>query len=104
MSLVATGAGAALVHVPPARARLPFVSAVSIARTIARVKRAGHFTSGAACGMLQPSGTIEADTVARYIAERQAPSPCMTWADTLGNMAALDAWRGDVGLVFDCER
>jgi hypothetical protein len=28
----------------------------------------------------------------------------MTWADTLGNMGALDAWRASVGLSFDCER
>lgn len=46
---------------------------------------------------------IEADTVARYIADRQAPSPCMTWDDTLGNMLTLDAWREEIGLVFDSE-
>jgi hypothetical protein len=28
----------------------------------------------------------------------------MTWDDTLGNMATLDAWRQSVGLVFDVER
>jgi predicted dehydrogenase len=33
----------------------------------------------------------------------EAPSPAMTWADTIGNMAALDAWRRDIGLVFDGE-
>ncbi|GAC1397211.1 MAG: aldo/keto reductase [Chloroflexota bacterium] len=47
---------------------------------------------------------IEADTVARHLAARQAPSPCMTWADSLGNMTALDAWRRSVGLVFDVEK
>jgi predicted dehydrogenase/aryl-alcohol dehydrogenase-like predicted oxidoreductase len=47
---------------------------------------------------------IEADTVARHIADRQAPSPCMRWADTLGNMLTLDAWRQEIGLVFDSER
>ncbi|HKC75453.1 MAG TPA: Gfo/Idh/MocA family oxidoreductase, partial [Chloroflexota bacterium] len=47
---------------------------------------------------------IEADTVARHIAERQAPSPCMTWADSLGNMKTLDAWRRAVGLTFDVEK
>ena len=52
----------------------------------------------------QPLYTIEADTVARHIQHRQAPSPCMTWADSLGNMAALDAWRKDIGLVFDNEK
>lgn len=35
--------------------------------------------------------------------QREAPSPAMTWADTIGNMEALDAWRRAIGLVFDCE-
>ncbi len=47
---------------------------------------------------------IEADTVARHLADRQAPSPCMTWADSLGNMLTLDAWRKEIGLVFDTEK
>ncbi len=47
--------------------------------------------------------SIQVDTVARHIADRQAPSPCMTWEDTLGNMKVLDAWRRSVGLVFDVE-
>jgi hypothetical protein len=36
--------------------------------------------------------TLEADTVAAHIRDRQAPWPAMTWEDTLGNMRALDAW------------
>lgn len=48
--------------------------------------------------------SIEADTVARYLNDRQAPPPCMTWDDSLGNMATLDAWRAAVGLVFDAEK
>ena len=47
---------------------------------------------------------IEADTVARYIEVRQAPPPCMTWDDSLGNMAVLDAWRRSAGVVFDAEK
>ncbi len=47
---------------------------------------------------------IEADTVAAHIADRQAPSPCMSWADSLGNMRALDAWRAQAGVVFDSEK
>ena len=58
--------------------------------------------------MQSPAGlplyAIEADTVARHIAARQAPSPCMTWDDSLGNMRTLDAWRKAVGLVFDVEK
>ena len=41
--------------------------------------------------------TYEADTVAAHIADRQAPA--MSWADTLGNMKLLDAWRAEVGVV-----
>ncbi len=41
--------------------------------------------------------TYEADTVAAHIADRQAPA--MSWADTLGNMQLLDAWREEVGVV-----
>ena len=51
----------------------------------------------------QPIYTLEADAVARHIQDRQAPSPCMTWDDSLGNMRALDAWRKELGLGFDCE-
>jgi len=47
---------------------------------------------------------VEADTVAAHIANRQAPSPCMTWEDSLGNMRTLDRWRESVGLKFDQEK
>ncbi len=47
---------------------------------------------------------IEADTVARHLADRQAPSPAMSWDDSLGNMLTLDAWRKEIGLVFDTEK
>ena len=43
---------------------------------------------------------IEADLVAASIGARQAPAPAMSWDDTLGNMATLDAWRREVGLSF----
>jgi len=51
-----------------------------------------------------PLYSIEADTVARNLAARQAPAPCMNWADSLGNMETLDRWRKGVGLVFDNEK
>ncbi|MBM4044202.1 MAG: oxidoreductase, partial [Planctomycetes bacterium] len=53
-----------------------------------------------------PAGiySIEADTVAANIAKRQAPSPAMSWADTLGNMRTLDQWRTAVGMVYDSEK
>lgn len=46
--------------------------------------------------------TIEADTVAAHLAQRQAPA--MTPADSLGNMRTLDAWRKEIGLVYEQER
>ena len=41
---------------------------------------------------------LEADTVAKYIDERQAPA--MSWEDSLGNMQMLDQWRAAVGVVY----
>ncbi len=41
---------------------------------------------------------LEVDAVAAHLADRQ--SPAMPWADSLGNMAALDAWRHAVGVRF----
>ncbi len=45
---------------------------------------------------------VEADTVAAYIEEQQAPM--MTWNDTLGNMKTLDRWRAALGVVYDAEK
>jgi predicted dehydrogenase len=47
---------------------------------------------------------LEADVVARSLTGQEAPYPCMTWQDSLGNMRALDQWRAAVGLVFDAEQ
>jgi predicted dehydrogenase len=53
-----------------------------------------------------PLYTMQVDAVAAAIKnhDTEVKSPGMSWADTLGNMAALDAWRASVGLSFDCER
>jgi predicted dehydrogenase len=50
--------------------------------------------------------THEADLVAHCVADgrTEAPTPAMTWADTLGNQRTLDRWRQAVGLVFDAEK
>jgi predicted dehydrogenase len=37
---------------------------------------------------------LQAELVAESLSQGQAPWPAMSWADTLGNMRALDAWRG----------
>jgi predicted dehydrogenase/aryl-alcohol dehydrogenase-like predicted oxidoreductase len=47
---------------------------------------------------------LEADTFARNLAQRQASSPAMSWNDTLGNMKTLDAWRAQIGVVYDSEK
>ncbi|MBT4820840.1 MAG: Gfo/Idh/MocA family oxidoreductase, partial [Lentisphaerae bacterium] len=41
--------------------------------------------------------TLEADILARHKQDGQAPSPCMTWNDSLGNMRTLDRWRESIG-------
>ena len=51
----------------------------------------------------RPLYAIEVDTVAAHLDRRQAPSPCMTWQDSLGQQQALDQWRASIGLVFDEE-
>jgi len=48
--------------------------------------------------------SIEADTVAENIENRQARFPAMTWDDTLGNMKTLDMWRQSIGLVYEMEK
>ena len=47
---------------------------------------------------------IEADEVAACIARGEVESDAMPWTDTLGNMASLDRWRRDVGVVYPAER
>jgi predicted dehydrogenase len=44
----------------------------------------------------------QAEAVARALPKRQAPE--MSWADTLGNMKALDALRASMGLTWSGER
>lgn len=48
-----------------------------------------------------PLYSIEIDTVARHLSEGEAP--CMPIDDTLGNMAALDRWRREIGLIYEME-
>lgn len=49
---------------------------------------------------------IEVDIFAKCVREGklEAPHPAMSYADTWGNMRALDSWRAEVGLVFDVEQ
>ena len=47
---------------------------------------------------------IEADTAAANIDRREAPSPAMTWDDSLGNMKTLDRWRESFGFQYESEK
>jgi aryl-alcohol dehydrogenase-like predicted oxidoreductase len=47
---------------------------------------------------------FEADAVATFLDRRQAPSPAMSWDDTLGNMRTLDQWRLAIGLTYEAEK
>jgi len=48
--------------------------------------------------------SLEADVVATNLKRRQAPSPAMSWDDTLGNMRTLDRWREAIGLTYNTEK
>ena len=48
--------------------------------------------------------TYEADAFASAVRAGRSEVPAMTVADTLANMAALDAWRVSAGVVYDAER
>jgi predicted dehydrogenase/aryl-alcohol dehydrogenase-like predicted oxidoreductase len=48
--------------------------------------------------------SFEADMVASNLKQRQAPSPAMSWNDTLGNMRTLDRWRQAIGLQYGFEK
>ena len=39
-----------------------------------------------------------------HLDRRQAPSPAMSWDDTLGNMRTLDQWRQAIGLIYEAEK
>jgi len=47
---------------------------------------------------------LEADAVAKALSHGKLESPAMSVADTLGNMAALDAWRASAGFTYQSEK
>jgi predicted dehydrogenase len=54
--------------------------------------------------MSAPLYALEADSVGDALARGHLESPHMTVADTLGNMAMLDAWRASAGFVYESEK
>jgi hypothetical protein len=47
---------------------------------------------------------LEIDAVGEALNQGRLECAFMPVADTLGNMAALDAWRESIGLVYDSEQ
>lgn len=47
---------------------------------------------------------LEADAVAQALAAGAREVPAMTVADTLGNLAVLDAWRQSAGFTYEAEK
>lgn len=57
------------------------------------VKREGHSDELVSIRTERPTYALQAELVATSLQNLEAPWPAMSWADTLGNMRALDAWR-----------
>jgi predicted dehydrogenase/aryl-alcohol dehydrogenase-like predicted oxidoreductase len=52
------------------------------------------------------SFSYEADVFGNAVlsGKKQAPSPAMSWDDTLGNLRMIDSWRQSIGLMYDTEK
>jgi predicted dehydrogenase/aryl-alcohol dehydrogenase-like predicted oxidoreductase len=52
------------------------------------------------------SFTLEVDVFGDAVlaGKTQAPAPAMSWGDSLGNIKLLDAWRAQIGVVYDIEK
>jgi predicted dehydrogenase len=82
----------------------PWIPAREGGETTIQLHKGGEALEEIEVSCAIPLYGVEADTVARYIDERQARSPAMSWADTLGNMGTLDRWREAIGFTFDEEK
>jgi predicted dehydrogenase len=58
------------------------------------VEREGHPSEVVTVRTELATYALQAEFVASSLGTLQAPWPAMSWEDTLGNMRALDAWRG----------
>jgi aryl-alcohol dehydrogenase-like predicted oxidoreductase len=108
---LATGVGLAMdnqVVVFGAEGRItvpsPWVVSREGGRSVILVERQGQPPREIAVETSEWLYGLEADTVARHLAARQAPAPAMSWEDSLGNMRTLDRWRQEIGLVYRAER
>jgi predicted dehydrogenase len=57
------------------------------------VRREGQAEETVTIRTDRPTYALQAELVAASLQNLEAPWPAMTWADTLGNMRALDSWR-----------
>jgi predicted dehydrogenase len=57
------------------------------------ISRDGQQPESVAIRTTKATYAIEAEFVADTLPSKEAPWPAMGWADSLGNMRALDAWR-----------
>ncbi len=57
------------------------------------VRREGQADETLSIRTDRPTYALQAELVAASLQNLEAPWPAMSWADTLGNMRALDAWR-----------
>ena len=60
------------------------------------VHRDGHEPETVRIRTEKPTYAIEAELVADTLPTIEAGTPAMSWADTLGNMRALDAWQAAI--------
>lgn len=60
------------------------------------VRREGQAEETVTIRTDRPTYALQAELVASSLQNLEAPWPAMTWADTVGNMRALDAWRAQV--------
>jgi predicted dehydrogenase len=67
------------------------------------LQRTGAPAEEIVCGPVADLYTIEADAVGDALARGERESAAMSHADSLGNMAVLDAWRAAIGLSYDRE-
>ena len=62
-------------------------------RTSFTVQREGQAAETVTICTDRPTYALQAELVATSLQGLEAPWPAMSWADTLGNMRALDLWR-----------
>jgi predicted dehydrogenase len=87
------------IHVPT-----PFVFSREGGKSTIHLQREGKETEAIVIDCPQYLYALEADAVGDAITAGLKESPCMSVADSLGNIRALDEWRVSVGLVYESEK